>query len=768
MAFFKNLFGSSKPAPDNAITIYVDELKQMAETLTNLRTQFAQYGRTVQLLSNNGLQLAHTIRQFNVGLKLTNPHVQDFAVSTIHFRDDINKVWSKQYVDEVLGMFDHWNRNAEAQQTTISNYHMARDHCFALKLELDELTDRRQGYLNQKKNVPSDLQNEIVKADEQYKRYSSALENIRSAIISNQTKLLGKNGQLLSFSRAFYALLEAQCNLTSYFGALTDSYAPLLDEYRKELGIIPQPQQQHQLQQMSSIGNGGPSAFGQSLSSDPTNGNFQFKDDITVLDIADFIKQTASLENDRTTLNSLDTILHVFDAGQPELPSQQLNPNNTFTGSTAPSGECQPTSSLTIHTNSDSPHFLPRRGSFQPQGSPTSLTSPSTTVLDPITGQPTLSFSFSTRKKRQTLGPASPGPTDLSLGLSPIAGGVHTGTGKKHSSRVTRDFQNPSTGIQAPIPPFQLDEPNTFQKQLLKQQQAGDSTTISQTDNDLSQQEQKRTDAQVICAFAVDHDDERDLSDFMDEFNDLQIGQSTNNNPNLGSSFQSILERMANEETHLAEPDVSDPTTHLSTQDIELLAQRWSISDLNPRHESRERIIALLSTLNALCTKYIADWLVVEIELQLWAKSPSLQLLLCTLNTLTICKQSQYGFTFRSVSPETSNQYFSYVYNIFTNSLQQLFGQTDHDIIINANKFVDIFASQQGQNETNVQKLVQATQILRLLTILCDKYIVDVTIKRKLEHAQTIDDDRDVQNNNDVDYEDEDLEDEDLIESDEE
>jgi hypothetical protein len=303
---------------------------------------------------------------------------------------------------------------------------------------------------------------------------------------------------------------------------------------------------------------------------------------------------------------------------------------------------------------------------------------------------------------------------------------------------------------------------------LLKQQQAGDSTTISQTDNDLSQQEQKRTDAQVICAFAVDHDDERDLSDFMDEFNDLQIGQSTNNNPNLGSSFQSILERMANEETHLAEPDVSDPTTHLSTQDIELLAQRWSISDLNPRHESRERIIALLSTLNALCTKYIADWLVVEIELQLWAKSPSLQLLLCTLNTLTICKQSQYGFTFRSVSPETSNQYFSYVYNIFTNSLQQLFGQTDHDIIINANKFVDIFASQQGQNETNVQKLVQATQILRLLTILCDKYIVDVTIKRKLEHAQTIDDDRDVQNNNDVDYEDEDLEDEDLIESDEE
>ena len=154
--------------------------------------------------------------------------------------------------------------------------------------------------------------------------------------------------------------------------------------------------------------------------------------------------------------------------------------------------------------------------------------------------------------------------------------------------------------------------------------------------------------------------------------------------------------------------------------------------------------------------------------MQLWAKSPSLQLLLCTLNTLTICKQSQYGFTFRSVSPETSNQYFSYVYNIFTNSLQQLFGQTDHDIIINANKFVDIFASQQGQNETNVQKLVQATQILRLLTILCDKYIVDVTIKRKLEHAQTIDDDRDVQNNNDVDYEDEDLEDEDLIESDEE
>lgn len=156
--------------------------------MKSLREVFEEYGYAIQGVAKAGDTLATTISKFNQESRPNHPPVITFQLHQSAFARDINLQWATVYNDEVVYMFDHWNRQSEAQKNTIANYEIARQHCYHLKQRVSELHEQRAKLVDRSKPVPEQLSDEIIDVEGQFRKYSVALENMRVAIITNQSK----------------------------------------------------------------------------------------------------------------------------------------------------------------------------------------------------------------------------------------------------------------------------------------------------------------------------------------------------------------------------------------------------------------------------------------------------------------------------------------------------------------------------------------------------------------------------------------------------
>ncbi len=109
MSFFKSLwFGKAQTDPQ--LQAFEKDLNELSEQMEEVKGKFSVYLNTVNNLSQAGSDLGESIVRFNARLRPTHVPVSAFARVQAHFRDQVRGTWARQYRDEVLYMFDHWQK----------------------------------------------------------------------------------------------------------------------------------------------------------------------------------------------------------------------------------------------------------------------------------------------------------------------------------------------------------------------------------------------------------------------------------------------------------------------------------------------------------------------------------------------------------------------------------------------------------------------------------------------------------------------------------
>lgn len=212
------------------------EIDALTDVMQDMRTKFSAYCNAVVHIGTTGLELADGVHKFNQKHRPGHLPSLSFAQVQYAFREQLRLKWARQFKEEAIYMFEHWYKQSEAQKNTIANFEIARQHCHHLKAQLLELLDQRAKLVEKNKPVPPTLTKESADADQQFRKYSTALDSMRAAIVSNQQRLTGPQGQFVYFDKAFATLLEMQVSLEREMRRVVDAYEPLIAAARQELG----------------------------------------------------------------------------------------------------------------------------------------------------------------------------------------------------------------------------------------------------------------------------------------------------------------------------------------------------------------------------------------------------------------------------------------------------------------------------------------------------------------------------------------------------
>jgi hypothetical protein len=215
------------------------EIDALTDVMQDMRAKFAVYCNAVVHIGTTGLELADGIHKFNQKHRPGHLPSLSFAQVQYAFREQLRLKWARQFKEEAIYMFEHWYKQSEAQKNTVANYEIARQHCHHLKAQLMEHHEARAKVVEKNKPVPAALEKEILDAEQQFRKYSTALDSMRAAIVSNQQRLTGPQGQFVYFDKAFATLLEMQVALEREMRGVVDAYEPLIADARAEHGSLP-------------------------------------------------------------------------------------------------------------------------------------------------------------------------------------------------------------------------------------------------------------------------------------------------------------------------------------------------------------------------------------------------------------------------------------------------------------------------------------------------------------------------------------------------
>jgi len=232
MNFLRNLFSHHERDSLDPVRI-AQSLQPIEAQINEIRQLSMAYAQSMLAMASAGAALANGIAKYYGKHPSREKLVGQFRHTQKCLDSMVQKIFKEEFQSEVLQPLERWKAQADYLKLRSRDYDLARQQVEQMRQEFLQIQQAREAKIKKGlRPTAADDQN-FARADARLKKYSSALETMRKALVGFQADVMNE-GRFKAVDPTLFRLMELQAELFSSVASLTDSYQPAVAQFRRQ------------------------------------------------------------------------------------------------------------------------------------------------------------------------------------------------------------------------------------------------------------------------------------------------------------------------------------------------------------------------------------------------------------------------------------------------------------------------------------------------------------------------------------------------------